>query len=151
MSDNSNSNVTSCIGGCCGIILALGVIGGVIALLVFDILALKAINPAEVYDECHDSAMWWYILVTIIMMFLGGSSTAASKDKENAGLINNGLVSIVMFIWGCIEVWGVDCVDELKHELLYKMALTHVIIGIVGCGIFTLVGIGMFCGAVCKS
>lgn len=135
-------------------LIILALIGGCITILVFDILALKDISPSEVHELCPESAMWWYILVTLILSFLSSitsskNSNSSDDDKKKQGaILNSFLLGIVMFVWGCIEIWGVDCVDELHGTLLYRMSLVHVFIGIAGTA-FSLFFMLLMCGLIC--
>lgn len=108
------------------IIVVICIFAGAIALLVFDILALKADSPQSINDKCPASAMWYYILVYLILSLV---QVKVSKEDENG--YGSMLLPMAMMIWGCVELWAVDCVDEINDTLLYKMTLIHVIISFV--------------------
>ena len=48
-------------------------------------------------------------------------------------------------IWGCVELFGVNCLNELNHTLLYTMLEVTVIINIISTGIIMLPNIGVSC------
>lgn len=70
-----------------------------------------------------------YILTILILdglyILIGGNSSKENKNKTIQ--LNNIIISFVMMIWGSIELWDVECVDELNHTLLYRMVRIHVI------------------------
>jgi len=37
------------------------------------------------------------------------------------------MINAGILCWGFYELWGVDCVNEIKSTLIYKMALINII------------------------
>ena len=148
MNTNSPTGPINCIGGCCLFTMVFGIIGGLVTIIIFDIIALKDISPSEVHDLCPESGLWYYVLLTLAIPFISGVGSnfrSSNEDQHKSSIFKFNLTSGAMLVWGCIELWSVDCVDELKHELLYSMALCHVLIGIIGtgCGLCMIMGVCM--------
>lgn len=150
--------------GCSIFVLWLSVIAGIISLIVLDIIALKNISASDVHDECNNSALWYYVLVSLILTCIGSLFSQNNKDDKdnkdinnnkinnnNVVIINNFILSVAIFVWGSIELWGTECVDNINHTLLYKMAMVHWIIGVIVIGCCVLVCLFSCCAICCAT
>lgn len=101
-------------------------IGILVPIMVFDIVGLTETTAKEIKDECPRSYLWVYVLTSLI--FLGINSITnlmcSSNDSENS-FSSNIFVNIGLFIWGCIELFDVECVGEFDDTVLYKMSIFH--------------------------
>lgn len=121
------------------------IIAGTVAEIVLSIIALKNTTNNDVIKECPNSALWPYVFVSLIydcfiLITANVNANANANANVNANANANanvnanaksanvfgGFVSWAIFTWGCIEIWGVDCVDRLSDTLLYKMGLFYV-------------------------
>lgn len=138
-------------GGCVFLVFFVAILGGTIAVVVLDIIALKDTSNIDVHDKCSESALWPYVLVSLILtcsnLMFSSNSSANKNDKKQGITINTSIVSVAIFVWGCIELWGIDCVNNMSHTLLYKMALVHLISSIVSISIIVVCVFLVCCGA----
>jgi uncharacterized membrane protein YuzA (DUF378 family) len=148
---------------CFGLLLffvILGIVGGAITYIVFVIISLCRTSYNEQKDLCEKSNAWLYLLLGLILNTLVGSNSAKSRsgsnsNSEDKSSISCGptiqiLTSLSFMIWGCIELFGTNCVNELDGTLLYTMLQVAVYVNIVLTGIMCLAGFvtcGLFCCA----
>lgn len=100
------------------------IIAGVITPIVYDIKALMETSNREVYDLCPSSKMWYFILITLITSNL---TILINIDRNPIIISINGIIlSLCTLIWGCVELFSVSCVDNLKGTLIYTMTLVNV-------------------------
>lgn len=159
----NSSDKFGCLAGCVGILFALGLIGLGITYVVYVIISLCETSYHEQKDMCGKSNAWLYLLLGLIIGTV--SNTSAAKNKARArsdssesksgsspacSTIIQGLVPLCFTIWGCIELFGVGCVGELKSTLLYTMLEVSVIANLVIVGLIV-VGSSVLCCACCCS
>ena len=117
----SNCIGYSCI--CFGFLLALAIIAGAIAYIVFGIMYL--VQDYKIANECSGSSLWAYVLTAIILAF---SRSGARKSSNDEGEINIsllfclGLIETGLAIWGGVELWQKSC-DDLRNSNLWKFGL----------------------------
>lgn len=149
------ANAAEACGSCALFVFLVAIVAGAITQIVFDIIALKQTSNNEVTDECPSSALWSFVLVSLILnclslIFQSGSSKKEETQNKQGITINVITVNVAVCVWGCIELWGVECVSEVDDTLLYTMAMVHVISSIVSLGIVVLCIVGACCSVVCK-
>jgi hypothetical protein len=112
----------------------------------YSIYALSKVSDNTVRDICHGSIMWRYVLCSIIVPFaLGSSKNKKEQDNGFANLFALGFcwftASIIMTIFGGIEVYETDCEKEFSDnkntELLYNL-------GVIGFGLYFAISILLF-------
>lgn len=106
-------------------LLAILLIAGCIAYIVFSILYL-----IEFYDEandCKDSHLWEYVLVSLILSTV--NIKMKSDENDNAALIITvtGVINLGLSVWGAIELWT-NCCSELRYSNLWDVGLASFII-----------------------
>ena len=116
-----------CIGACGIVLLALTIITGIVLLTVYDIIALKSVSAADISDKCEGSGAWYFVLVSLILCYV---QVGVSKNDKNGytGL----MIPLAMLIWGSIEMWSIECVDDIKGTEIYTMMKVHVILSYIG-------------------
>lgn len=129
----SNSNKANredslmCLGACCMFITAIGVIGCVIAYIVFGIMYL--VQDYDIAHDCDESALWAYVLTALILSLLrSGGKNAQDNDGLNfCVLVCLGLIELGLAIWGGVELWVKSC-DSLINTNIWKFALATFIL-----------------------
>jgi len=119
-----------CAATLCGVctiaLLTLGIVAGVIAYIVFAIIALVN-NPDRVIRErCEDSNLWAYVLTVLVVGLVMGRAAKSQADEDTAvrmcASIIQLCISTALGVWGAVEVWGSPCAEKkLSSLLLYKM------------------------------
>jgi NAD/NADP transhydrogenase beta subunit len=109
------------------LIFVFGIIGAVIAYIVFSIMALVNNPERVVHERCPDSNMWAYVLTVLIVGFVMGRNAKNQVNDDTATRFFASLVQLCISIglgtWGAMEVWGSDCAQKkLSSLLIYKMA-----------------------------
>jgi hypothetical protein len=143
---------------CGSVLLALGIIGCTITYIVYMIMSLCQTSYNEQKVICNKSNTWLYLLLSLIINAIVGSSVTRSESQDQTkpkSIINCKIIielfsGLTFLIWGCIELFGIGCVEDLKSTLLYTMLQVTVITNIVvGCLtlIIGLVTCGLFCCA----
>jgi hypothetical protein len=147
----------SCFGAIIFLIFAIGLVGLAITYIVYVIISLCQTSYNEQKDMCANSNVWLYLLLSIILGTMTSSLTTksrlnsnhSSKSKNNLNSILPGLIQVLygltFTIWGCIELFGVNCVGQLKHTLLYTMMEVSVFANIVSLGLELLISLVMCC------
>lgn len=119
----------ACLIFCCLCPLALGLIGAVIAYIVFGIIFLVDDYDVCVDDPSQPSQLWIFSLVALIMTFT--SACVASELRYVVGgtdvprrLVAAMIVELLILIYGTIIIYapGYVC-DDLKQTGLYIWAL----------------------------
>jgi hypothetical protein len=119
-------------------LLALVIMGGIVTLITFDIIALTETSPSDIEDLCPSSGLWYYVLVALILILFQGC--CMSQDRSYGAC--SALVPLAMLIWGSIELWTVGCVSELEDTTIYTMSMVH--LGISYCGFAICIVIALF-------
>ena len=149
--DETTSNCT-CIMYMLGILFILGIIGCVITYIVYVIISLCQTSYNEQKEMCSKSNAWLYLLLGLVVNSIvsiistkqrNTGDTEKSKKSNYCNLSQ--ITSLAFTIWGCIELFGVNCIKELDHTLLYTMLQVSVIGNIIITGILLLFGITMCC------
>lgn len=140
-----------------GIILVFGVFGCIITYIVYVIMSLCETSYSEQKDMCKESNVWLFLLLDLIAKLIVGNLSAKSKynsiqESNTESKSNNtleSLISLSFAIWGCYELFGINCVDNLKSTLLYTMLQVTVINNIIIFGIIILTTISVCCIGYC--
>lgn len=134
------------------VIILLGIIGIAIAYIVYIITSLCETSYSEQKKMCSKSNAWLFLLLSLIVNSIvtskSGNKAKSNDDTKSNDLILELLVSLGFTIWGCYELFGVKCVGELSHTLLYTMLQISVITDIVIFGFVILFG---FCSCFISS
>jgi len=154
---NFSEECGSCI--MCGtILLALGIIGCAITYIVYMIMSICQTSYNEQKDICNKSNAWLYLLLSLIINVIVGSAATKSQSSDNSKYKSNISCKIILqiftcvtfLIWGCVELFGVECVGDLKSTLLYTMlqvtVITNIVVGCISLIIGLVTG-GLFCCA----
>ncbi len=72
--------------------------------------------------------MWFYVIVRVLVIGLAACFVREEKDTTIlARICACGYVA-----WGIYELFGVSCVSELRHTLLYTMLSIYVWLDMIG-------------------
>lgn len=127
-----NKNNTSCLIICCNIILILALFSASISYVVFCIIALCDLSYKQQKDICKKSNAWIYILLNLISGVIIFGITKNKKDtNKKDNLLVSYIILIAMMIWGCYELFGINCVSKLDNTLLYIMLQINVYLRII--------------------
>lgn len=147
-----NTNETQSINKCCsllGMLMIIGILGCAITYIVYVIMSLSQTSYSEQKKLCEKSNAWLYLLLGMIINAIVGSYTSIQKSSDDNNKLNRiylkYLTCVVFTIWGCVELFSVNCVNELNNTLLYTMLEVSVICNIIITGIFMFVGLGFSC------
>lgn len=133
---SKKDDAKSTCGMCCVLLLTLAILAGIITLTVYDIIALKSVSSDNISDDCSNSGAWYYVLLSLIFSYV---QVGVSNNDENG--YKSPLIPLAMLIWGSIEMWSVDCVDEIKDTQIYTMMKIHVTISYIGISIAIIVSV----------
>jgi len=132
ITENNNSNKISCLIICCNMILILALFSASISYVVFCIIALCDLSYNQQKDICKKSNAWIYILLNLISGVIIFGITKNKKDNnKNSNLLVSYIILIAMMIWGCYELFGINCVSKLNNTLLYIMLQINVYLRII--------------------
>jgi hypothetical protein len=127
-----NKNKTSCLIICCNMILILALFSASISYIVFCIIALCDLSYQQQKDICNKSNAWIYILLNLISGVIIFGITKNKKDtNKKDNLLVSYIILIAMMIWGCYELFGINCVSKLHNTLLYIMLQINVYLRII--------------------
>ena len=130
--ENNNSDKISCLIICCNIILILALFSASISYIVFSIMSLCKISYHQQKDICNKSNAWIYILLSLISGVIIFGITKNKKDNNKKDhLLVSYIILIAMMIWGCYELFGINCVSKLHNTLLYIMLQINVYLRII--------------------
>lgn len=143
--DNKNQNIYDALMLCSYCLigtLALGILAGQVAYIVFGIMFLVKDYPKS-SENCGDLYMWTYVLVCVILStnrFIVKSNNDESKTGNFIPIIIfKGFIELGLAIWGGIVVFNTSC-----HNNLWKFGLASFIIQVIcatSCLIFVPTGI----------
>tara|TARA_B100000900_G_scaffold391241_1_gene385681 strand:- start:214 stop:795 length:582 start_codon:yes stop_codon:yes gene_type:complete len=121
------------------ILLAIGIIGGVISYLTFGIKFL--VEDKEINDSCH-SNIWSFVLTMIIISFITGGSTSKAKDDDIRSItcIFTGLINLGLGIWGIVEFTNTTC-EPLVNSNIYIWSQVSSIFSTILGSIYLIVGV----------
>jgi len=142
-----------CLAVTLGLIFAIGLVGLTITYIVYVIISLCQTSYKEQKDMCEKSNAWLYLLLSLIIGTIGNSSgvklsKSESESKSSGPNLIQSMCVLVFTIWGCVELFGIGCVHELKSTLLYTMLEISVIAYLVIGGIIMVFGL-LVCGCTC--
>ena len=94
---------------CLVVLLAIGLIGGVVTFSVYSVVALINNSNHSIQDICSGSNLWSFLLVTLIAGFLQSSqsATSAASDSRGAKLMSALCVVVVQIgfmVWAGLEL-----------------------------------------------
>jgi len=123
------------------VLMIITIIGCIIAIVIFDILALKEYSPDKVDEMCSGSGIWYYVLVSLIIIFI--QIVISNENNKNSN--SNLLIGIGMAIWGSIELWGSNCQSKLYGTSIYQMATIHLMSNYAGLAVLIIFGLIRLC------
>jgi hypothetical protein len=103
------------------LVIMIGLLVALVVLIIYDIFALKENTLSDIHDLCEESNIWEYVLVELICVCI----SLVIHQKKDDDTICNMFIPLAMMIWGSIEIFSVNCVNELNHMLIYQMAIIH--------------------------
>jgi hypothetical protein len=116
------------IGGVCTIgLLTLGIAAGIVAYIVFAIIALVNNPDRMIRERCDGSNLWAYVLTVLVVGLVMGRAAKNQSDEDTAVKMCASIIqlclSTALGVWGAVEVWGSPCAEKkLSSLLIYKMA-----------------------------
>ena len=132
ITESNNSNKFSCLIICCNMILILALFSASISYVVFCIIALCDLSYKQQKEICKKSNAWIYILLNLISGVIIFGITKNKKDtNKKDNLLVSYIILIAMMIWGCYELFGINCVSKLDNTLLYIMLQINVYLRII--------------------
>ncbi len=147
--------VRSPLGYCSLIFFSIAICALSVTFFVYAIISLVRTSNNEQKDLCHRSSAWVYVLVHLI---LGGFIYQQGEDKGDNDVEKLGkacwnlikyLTILGLMSWGCYELWGISCVDQLKDKLLYIILQIYVIVDIIAVGCSCCVMWSICCFTMC--
>jgi hypothetical protein len=115
----------------CGLFTgALVCIGAVITNMVFSIIALVETSHKELQKECPETNLWVYLLIIVILGTGNTRRTIQSSLKEDiniCAILCGMIMHLGLLGWGVYELWEVNCVNDIKSNLIYTMTLINVV------------------------
>ena len=127
-----NKTNGSCLIICCNMILILALFSASISYVVFSIIALCDLSYKQQKDICKKSNAWIYILLNLISGVIIFGITKNKKDtNKKEHLLLSYIILLAMMIWGCYELFGINCVSKLDNTLLYIMLQINVYLRII--------------------
>ena len=130
--ESNNSTKISCLIICCNMILILALFSASISYVVFSIIALCDLSYQQQKDICKKSNAWIYILLNLISGVIIFGITKNKKDNNKKDhLLLSYIILLAMMIWGCYELFGINCVSKLDNTLLYIMLQINVYLRII--------------------
>ena len=128
----NESDKISCLIICCNIILILALFSASISYVVFSIIALCNLSYKQQKDICNKSNAWIYILLNLISGVIIFGITKNKKDtNKKDNLLVTYIILIAMMIWGCYELFSINCVSKFDNTLLYIMLQINVYLRII--------------------
>ena len=113
-------------------ILILALFSASISYVVFSIIALCDLSYKQQKDICKKSNAWIYILLNLISGVIIFGITKNKKDNNKKdNLLVSYIILIAMMIWGCYELFGINCVSKLNNTLLYIMLQINIYLRII--------------------
>jgi hypothetical protein len=133
------------------IMFILGIIASVITYVVYVIKSLCQTSYYEQKNLCSESNAWIYLLLSMVInAFVGLCSEKSKNESEKSNSYCTLTISGLAFmIWGCVELYGVKCVNKLDHTLLYTTLKITVLSNIVITCLLMLFGV-FICSAICN-
>lgn len=127
-------------GGCIGVFLVLGVVGGVALWYIYMIKSLCDISYRDQKDLCPGSNAWLYLLFTISLFLniYGMLNMCFDASSKKAHLVGNAIILLATTGWGCAELFGVSCIDKLYNTLLYLMLAVTVLLNLANTAVYIL-------------
>jgi hypothetical protein len=112
-----------------------------IVFIIFSIMALVNTSIYELHEMCPETNLWIYLLISLIIgIFINRKNTANnSSNEESKNTFSILIIPIGILCWGSYELWGVECVNEIKSNSIYTMSEISVIVGWVAIAIRTIV------------
>jgi hypothetical protein len=118
------------------LLIVCSLILGSIVYVVFAIISLCETSYIEQKNMCKQSNMWLYILINLIISSVNTTSFVNKRysDEKQTPILNI-LILFGLLSWGCYELFGVECVNNLHSTLLYIILEINVIVEIIINGI----------------
>ncbi len=124
-----------------GVITIIAFICAPIVFIIFSIMALVNTSNHELHEMCPETNLWIYLLISLIVGIITNRKNAAnnSSNEESKNTFSILIIPIGILCWGSYELWGVECVNEIKSNSIYTMSEISVIVGWVAIAIGTIV------------
>jgi uncharacterized membrane protein len=118
-------------------VLGVCIVGAIICLIVFDILAL---GNHSFQNTCMDSGLWYFVLVSVCWYVL----SFARGLLGDMITIKSLMMDIGLMVWGSIEILGAKDA-AIQQTAIYRMALIHVLLNYaIYAGVACLFCIGLY-------
>jgi hypothetical protein len=115
-----------------GGLLVISILSGVAVWYIYMVKSLCDLSYHEQKALCSGSNAWLYVLFTISLFSNVYGMTNMDKSTSKKGqLMCNAFVLLVTTSWGCVEMFGVPCIDQLYNTLLYLMLAITVLINLM--------------------
>ena len=108
----------------------IGLLCAIATDIVYIIMALVNTSSTELQDICPETNLWAFLLVYLLIGTVTNqliAKDASSEERSYIKIISKIIINLCVLCWGSYELWGVDCVNEIKSNLIYKMALINVV------------------------
>lgn len=133
--ENIAMSFSKCCIPCLGIFITMGILASGILYFVYSIIALTDTSYKELRDICPDSNLWIYLLLTLISSPGLGSLSARNTLSTSSDVCL--LICLIIFqlgfiCWGAYELWGVDCVNDIKSNIIYTMVCINISFSFAG-------------------
>jgi hypothetical protein len=124
---SSNINNNKCSYLTCEVLLiilsSIILVGSILTYIVFAIIGLINTPLEEQYNLCTTSNLWIYSIVSLLV--LSNNILNIPKLNTNKILVIRLLILIIMIIWGIYEFIIVNCVNNLRYTILYKVTIIY--------------------------
>lgn len=129
ITDSSGDMLDDCI----GVLLLLIGVGVVAVWYIYMIKSLCDISYRDQKDLCPGSNAWLYLLfsISVFMNVYGILNMWFDASSRKAHLVGNAILLVATTGWGCVELFGVSCINELYNTLLYLMLTATVFLNLV--------------------
>jgi hypothetical protein len=114
-----------------------------ILFIIFSIMTLVNTSDHELREMCPETNLWIYLLIFLIINiiniinYIKNNNNSSNEESKNNFLIK--IIILGIICWGSYELWGVECVNEIKSNSIYTMSEISVIVGWVAIAIGTIV------------
>lgn len=120
------------LGGCIGVLFVIGIFVCAIMWFIYMVKSLCNLSYHDQKDLCPASNVWLYVLLSISLFAnLYGITNNMESSSKKSQLICGTIVLLATTSWGCVELFGVPCIDQLYDTLLYTMFTITVLLNMI--------------------
>jgi hypothetical protein len=113
-------------------LLVIGIVGGgVVVWFAYTIKSLCDLSYHDQKDLCPGSNAWLYLLLTVSLFTNWITPTTDLKSWSKVQVIIGTFVQLGITSWGCAEMLGVPCIDQLYDTTLYLMLAITVVLNLI--------------------